>query len=82
VVLGLEAPEPELIHAFAIAAGAETVRGFAVGRTIFSATARQWLAGRIGDDAAVQEMSARFERLVSAWRAAHPGPTERRREAG
>ncbi len=35
VVLGLDAPEPDLAASFEIAAGFELVKGFAVGRTIF-----------------------------------------------
>ncbi len=75
LVLGLDAPEDELARAFAASAATPWVRGFAVGRTIFADPARDWLAGRIGDDAAVAIMSARFASLVARWgdRAARRG---------
>ena len=46
VLLGLEAPEPELEAAFAAAASEPLVKGFAVGRTIFNDAARSWLETR------------------------------------
>ena len=67
VVLGLEAPEAELAASFKVAAAFPLVRGFAVGRTIFGAVARDWLAGRIGDEEAVQEMAARYQNLCAIW---------------
>ena len=67
VVLGLEAPEAELIEAFRVASSAKIVKGFAVGRTIFAGAAEEWLAGRMGDAAAVTDMAAKFQNLVSAW---------------
>lgn len=70
VVLGLDAPEADLAASFAVAAAFPLVRGFAVGRTIFGAVARDWLAGRIGDDAAVSAMADRYRRLCAIWDAA------------
>lgn len=70
VVLGLDAPEDELAASFAVAARFPLVRGFAVGRTIFGAVARDWFAGRIGDADAVAEMAARYRRLCTIWDAA------------
>ena len=67
VLLGLDAPLSELVAGFAAAKTAKSVKGFAVGRTIFGDAARAWLDGRIGDDAAVAEMAQRFAGLVSAW---------------
>ena len=67
VMLGLEAPESELAAAFRIASGTKLVRGFAVGRTIFADAADQWLSGKMTDEAAVADMAARFESLVSIW---------------
>ncbi len=46
------------------------VKGFAVGRSIFAHAATAWLAGTMGDEAAVDDMAARFARLTEAWRAA------------
>ncbi|WP_199258396.1 bifunctional 5-dehydro-2-deoxygluconokinase/5-dehydro-2-deoxyphosphogluconate aldolase [Paracoccus binzhouensis] len=67
VVLGLDAPEAELRASFEVAAGFGLVKGFAVGRTIFGAVARRWLAGGIDDAAAVEEMAGRYRRLCEIW---------------
>jgi 5-dehydro-2-deoxygluconokinase len=70
VLLGLEAPEKELIAAFATCAEAPIVKGFAVGRTIFNDAAEKWLAGAIDDRAAIADMAVRFARLTRAWQQA------------
>ena len=70
VVLGLDAPEAELAASFKVAARFPLVRGFAVGRTIFGAAARDWLAGTISDEAAVAQMAERYARLCGIWDAA------------
>lgn len=67
VLLGLDAPLAELVAGFAAAKTAKSVKGFAVGRTIFGDVARAWLDGRMNDDEAVAEMARRFAGLVSAW---------------
>jgi 5-dehydro-2-deoxygluconokinase len=67
VLLGLKAPAEDLERAFAESASASIVKGFAVGRTIFNEAAEKWLAGEIGDDEAVADMTARFARLTDAW---------------
>jgi 5-dehydro-2-deoxygluconokinase len=69
VLLGLEAPEEELLAAFEVAAASPLVRGFAVGRTIFAAAAEAWLSGSIDDAAAIADMAQRFARLTEAWQA-------------
>ena len=70
VMLGLEAPEAELVAAFAAAGDAPVVKGFAVGRTLFAAAAEAWLRGEIDDETAVADMAARFGALCEAWVAA------------
>lgn len=67
VVLGLDAPEQELAASFRVAAGFPLVKGFAVGRTIFNKAARDWLAGKIGDAAAIEDIQARYRRLCEIW---------------
>ncbi len=67
VMLGLEAPESDLVEAFRVASGTKLVKGFAVGRTIFAEAAERWLSGKMTDEDAAASMAARFERLVSAW---------------
>ncbi len=86
VLLGLEAPVETLQESFAAARTAEKVRGFAVGRTIFADAAERWLTGKIGDEAAVDEMAAKFGALVDLWLAldqqSQPDGSEVRPEAG
>lgn len=67
VLLGLDAPLPELEAAFRLAQTARAVKGFAVGRSIFGEAARGWLAGTLDDEAATAMMAERFGRLVDAW---------------
>ncbi len=67
VLLGLDARQEELEAGFAAAKTARTVRGFAVGRTIFAEAARAWLDGQIGDEEAVADMASRFSALVNIW---------------
>ena len=43
VLLGLEAPEDQLAAAFKIAQHHPICKGFAIGRSIFMAPARDWL---------------------------------------
>jgi 5-dehydro-2-deoxygluconokinase len=38
-----------------------------VGRTIFNDAARRWLKGEMSDEAAVNDMASRFQRLVDSW---------------
>src|SRR5690606_22238381 len=70
LLLGLDAPEQILLRAFEDAAPVEMCRGFAVGRSIFNSTARAWFAGSLSDTAATEEIAARYERLIEAWREA------------
>ncbi len=76
VVLGLDAPEAELAASFERAARFPLVKGFAVGRTIFGQAARDWLAGRIGDDEAVAAMTDNYARLCGIWDRARAGVKE------
>ena len=70
MLLGLEAPIDDLREAFSAAKSSRSVRGFAVGRTIFADTAREWFAGRMTDEDAVAEMAMRFGALCEAWEGA------------
>ncbi len=67
VLLGLEAPQEVLEAGFAAARTARSVKGFAVGRTIFAESAKAWLAGRISDEQAIAEMARKFGALVEIW---------------
>jgi 5-dehydro-2-deoxygluconokinase len=67
VLLGLEAPAEELEKAFAATLAAPSVKGFAVGRTIFTDAARGWLSGQMDDEEAIADMASRFGKLTDAW---------------
>jgi 5-dehydro-2-deoxygluconokinase len=67
VLLGLSAPEVELVASFQVAARFPMVKGFAVGRTIFADVAERWLLGEIDDEAAISDLARRFGNLVEAW---------------
>ncbi|CAN7300244.1 5-dehydro-2-deoxygluconokinase [Rhizobium sp. LjRoot98] len=67
VLLGLEAPYEALKEGFAAARTSKTVKGFAVGRTIFAEASKAWLAGEIDDEQAIADMAGRFEALVNLW---------------
>lgn len=69
LVLGLDAPQAELSAALRVARDAKSVRGFAVGRTIFGDAAKAWFAGTMTDEEAVADMAARFGALVAVWEA-------------
>jgi 5-dehydro-2-deoxygluconokinase len=65
VVLGLDRPLPQLATAFAACPAG--VRGFMVGRSIFGATARAWLAGEIDDHQAQAQLQQRYVEVGQAW---------------
>lgn len=70
VVLGLDAPADELSASFSLAARFPLVKGFAVGRTIFGNTARDWLTGKVDDDQAISTMTQNYTSLCDVWDAA------------
>ncbi|HEY7460059.1 MAG TPA: 5-dehydro-2-deoxygluconokinase [Xanthobacteraceae bacterium] len=72
MVLGLDAPEAQLGAAFVVAAQEPLVRGFAVGRTIFWATAEKWFGAMISDSEAVGEIAASYRRIIGHWRRVRP----------
>jgi 5-dehydro-2-deoxygluconokinase len=67
VLLGLDAPEEELAKGFSAVAAHPVVKGFAVGRTIFSSAAQKWLRRQMTDEEAMADMAARFGNLVEMW---------------
>lgn len=68
LMLGLDAPEETLLRAFEDVAPIPLCRGFAVGRSIFNSAARAWFGGSLGDEAAIEDIAQRYERLIAAWR--------------
>jgi 5-dehydro-2-deoxygluconokinase len=70
LLLGLSAPEEDLLASFDAAASIPTIRGFAVGRTIFAEPARAWLAGKVDDAQAEDMLFQNFRRLFEGWKQA------------
>ena len=60
-------PDEQLARVFALSRPEPLVRGFAIGRTIFSAAAQGWFAGTIDDAEAHDKMKAIYAGLVAAW---------------
>lgn len=71
VLLGLNRPTAELVSGFGNAVGRKYCKGFAIGRSIFSAPALQWLAGAMDDEALCSAVAANFANMVVQWRAVH-----------
>lgn len=75
VLLGLSAPQEEILAGISAAAPFPLVKGFAVGRTIFQDVAARWLRREIDDDGAVQQLTANLRVLADGWRAARDART-------
>ncbi len=73
VVLGLDAPLDVLEASFKIAARFDLVKGFAVGRSVFSNAAKNWLSGAISDGEAVKDMADKYAALCRIWDEARAG---------
>lgn len=70
VILGLNQPLDQLIKGFADAQ-VSVVKGFMVGRSVWSAPALAWLKNTISDDVFCQQVSNNFESLILGWNACH-----------
>jgi 5-dehydro-2-deoxygluconokinase len=67
VLLGLEAPEDELAAAFKIARHHPICKGFAIGRSIFMAPARDFLLGKLDKAAFAANVAENYRRLIEIW---------------
>jgi 5-dehydro-2-deoxygluconokinase len=67
LVLGLEADEASLEASFRVAAQFAICKGFAVGRSIFGPAAHRWFAGPGSGEAVVEDVAARYARLIELW---------------
>ncbi len=67
LMLGLDAPEEQLRESFRIAGGHPVCRGFAVGRSIFGAAARQWFSGKCDDDAVIRQIADNYSKMIDFW---------------
>ena len=70
LMLGLDAPESELKESFRIAAQFPICKGFAVGRSIFGAAARQWFGGECDDDEVVRQVAENYRTIIRHWQEA------------
>lgn len=66
-MLGFGETEDKLAASFTVAARYPLVKGFAVGRTIFTETARNWILDKVTDDEAVVTMANNYQRICSIW---------------
>jgi 5-dehydro-2-deoxygluconokinase len=67
LVLGQALEEQDLAEFLAAAASEPRCNGFAIGRSIYGAEARRWLAGEIGDEELMSSVAKRYERMVALW---------------
>ena len=70
LLLGLEASEEALRHSFEIAAPHAICKGFAIGRSVFAEPATAWFARRLDDEGVIDEVAARYIRLIALWHSA------------
>ncbi|MAM59013.1 MAG: 5-dehydro-2-deoxygluconokinase [Salinicola sp.] len=68
VLLGLDAPMEAMKHGFSTAAHHDWCKGFTVGRTLFSAASRAWLAGDIDDAGLIERVASNYAELIRTWR--------------
>jgi 5-dehydro-2-deoxygluconokinase len=67
VLLGLDAPMDDMKRGFTAAARHPQCKGFTVGRTLFSAPSRDWLAGNLDDGQLVDRVASNYAELIQAW---------------
>ncbi|MFV0322482.1 MAG: 5-dehydro-2-deoxygluconokinase [Alphaproteobacteria bacterium] len=68
MVLGFGVDKQTLFQSFNAASGEPFVKGFAVGRTIWSAPSLAWLKGEISDVQFKQEINQNYQEFCQAWR--------------
>jgi 5-dehydro-2-deoxygluconokinase len=67
LVLGQALEEEDLAEFFAAVATEPRCNGFAIGRSIYGAEARRWLAGEIDDQELMSSVAERYRRMVTLW---------------
>ena len=71
LLLGADKPLDQLSKEFSLAARQEMCRGYAIGRSIFGAPCREWVAGRISEEEAEQKIYNNFITVIKSWEKAH-----------
>lgn len=67
LTLGLDCPLPKLVEGFKQSAGQKWCKGFAIGRTIFTAPLKQWLSGDINDMQFMEQIQQNYTNIHNAW---------------
>ena len=67
LMLGLDAPEAELRESFRVAGQHPVCKGFAVGRSIFGAAAREWFNGECDDEAVIRQVADNYRTMIDYW---------------
>jgi len=74
LMLGLDAPEDQLRQSFRVAGKHSICKGFAVGRSIFGASARQWFNGECGDETVIRQVADNYRRMIDFWQESTANP--------
>ena len=67
VVLGKDTDQEHMIDVFNATQKEKLIKGFAIGRTIFSEAAKKWLNDEISNDYAKDIMSNKLKKLIKIW---------------
>jgi 5-dehydro-2-deoxygluconokinase len=73
LVLGQALGEEDLAELIDAAASEPRCNGFAIGRSIYGAQARRWLAGEIEDSELVSSVAEGYERMIVLWHGRNDG---------
>lgn len=77
LMLGLDAPEEELKKSFRRAGKYPICKGFAVGRSIFGASARRWFNGECDDDTVIRQVADNYRTMIKLWQESTAVPESR-----
>ena len=67
LMLGLDAPEKEIKKSFRVAGKHPICKGFAVGRSIFGESARQWFNSECDDDTVIRQVADNYRTMIKFW---------------
>lgn len=67
VILGLGANKEKLFSGFKKASSSKYVKGFAVGRTIFSEPSKMWLENQIDDNTLIKKVKENYIEMIRLW---------------
>jgi 5-dehydro-2-deoxygluconokinase len=67
VILGLGASKEKLYSGFKRTSASKYVKGFAVGRTIFSEPSKMWLQNQIDDNTLIKKIKENYIEMIQLW---------------